>query len=408
KIAAGEVVERPASVVKELIENSCDAGTGRIEIAIEQGGRKLIRVVDDGAGMAADDLGRSVLPHATSKIQSEQDLFAIRTMGFRGEALPSIGAVSRVRLVTRFHDQERGTEVIFEGGRLLRHGEAGAPVGTDIVVGDLFYNVPARRKFLKTLAGERAVCVEVVSRMALVRPDVSFHLLADGKTVLALPPADEFQRVLDYFGPKSSQGGQHIEYESPGVGLVHGVIWHPNVLHRSNRRGILVFVNGRPVRERLVVDSVTNACRGITPARRFPQAVVFLKLPGSRIDINVHPTKALVKFADEGAIRRLVKAGIARALSEAGVDLTAAMPLASGEPDERFAPPSPDQPFPSAIYGPRAGPGHDDVPFNVGLPKRERSVMEPVGPLPRSGASEEQMDFTTEAALPLYSDAPWE
>ncbi len=402
RIAAGEVVEQPASVVKELVENALDARARRIEVELEAGGKSLVRVTDDGFGMTSEDALACFERHATSKIDRFEDLELIRTYGFRGEALPSIGAVSRVRLVTRFHDQDRGTEVIFEGGRLLRHGEAGAPVGTDIVVRDLFYNVPARRKFLKTLAGERAACVEIVSRMALVRPDVSFHLLADGKTVLALPPADEFQRVCDYFGPKSSRGGQSISYESPGVGLVHGVIWHPNVLHRSNRRGILVFVNGRSVRERLVVDSVTGACRGITPARRFPQAVIFLKLPGSRIDVNVHPTKALVKFADEGAIRRLVKAGVAKALSDAGVDLAAVMPLASVEPDERFAPPPESRPFPSATYGSRAGSGPDDVPFDVGLPEV------PVGPFPRSRASEEQMDFTTEAALPLYSDAPWE
>jgi len=398
RIAAGEVVERPASVVKELVENSLDARAGRIEVELEAGGKALIRVTDDGVGMTPEDALACLKRHATSKIDRFEDLELVRTYGFRGEALPSIGAVSRVRLLTRFRDMDRGTEVVYEGGRLLRHGEAGAPVGTDVVVRDLFYNVPARRKFLKTDAGERAACVDVVARMALARPETAFHLLADGKTVLALPPADGHRRVLDYFG-KSVRGGERIEYESPGVGAVRGVIWHPNVLHRPNRRGILVYVNGRPVGDRLVVDSVTGACRGITPIQRFPQAVVFLDLPGHRVDVNVHPAKSEVKYADEGAVRRLVKAGIARALSEAGVDLTAAMPLATGEPGK----PIDRRPYPST--GRREAHEPDDVPFGEGP---GASVLEPMGPLPRSPLPEEQMSFSTEAALPLYEAAPWE
>jgi DNA mismatch repair protein MutL len=395
RIAAGEVVERPASVVKELVENSLDARAGRIEVELEAGGKSLVRVTDDGFGMTPEDALACFKRHATSKIDRFEDLELIRTYGFRGEALPSIGAVSRVRLVTRFREREDGVEVVYEGGRLLRHGEAGSPVGTDVVIRDLFYNVPARRKFLKTEAAERAACVEVVSRMALARSDVSFHVLADRKTVLVLPPADEYRRVLDYFGPKSSRGGQRIGYESPGVGSVHGVIWHPNVVHRPNRRGILVYVNGRPVKERLVIDSITGACRGVTPGQRFPQAVVFLELAGSRVDVNVHPAKAEVKFADDGAVRRLVKAGVARALSDAGVDLTAAMPLASGELDGRFAPASDDRPFPSG------GAGGPDAPFEVGF-SREAAT------LGRPRAAEGQMSFTADAALPLYEDAPWE
>jgi DNA mismatch repair protein MutL len=398
RIAAGEVVERPASVVKELVENSLDAKAGRIEVELEAGGRFLIRVTDDGIGMTPEDAVTCFRRHATSKIDRFEDLELIRTYGFRGEALPSIGAVSRVRLLTRFRDMDRGTEVVYEGGRLLRHGEAGAPVGTDVVVRDLFYNVPARRRFLKTDTAERAACVDVVARMALARPETAFHLLADGKTVLALPPADGHRRVLDYFG-KSVRGGERIEYESPGVGAVRGFIWHPNVLNRPNRRGILVYVNGRPVDDRLVVDSVTGACRGITPIQRFPQAVVFLDLPGSRVDVNVHPAKSLVKYADEGAIRRLVKAGIARALSEAGVDLTAAMPLAGGEPGK----PIDRRPYPST--GRREAYEPDDVPFGEGA---GASVLEQMGPLPRSPLPEGQMSFSTEAALPLYEDAPWE
>jgi DNA mismatch repair protein MutL len=398
RIAAGEVVERPASVVKELIENSLDARAGRIEVELEAGGKSLVRVTDDGIGMTPEDAVACFKRHATSKIDRFEDLELIRTYGFRGEALPSIGAVSRVRLLTRFRDRDRGTEVVYEGGRLLRQGEAGAPVGTDVVVRDLFYNVPARRKFLKTDTGERAACVDIVARMALARPETAFHLLADGKTVLALPPADGHRRVLDYFG-KSSRGGERIEYESPGVGAVRGVIWHPNVLHRPNRRGILVYVNGRPVDDRLVVDSVTGACRGITPIQRFPQAVIFLDLPGPRVDVNVHPAKFLVKYADEGAVRRLVKAGVARALSEAGVDLTAAMPLATGEPGR----PLDSRPYPSS--GRREAYEPDDVPFGEGP---GTSVHEPMGPLPRSPLPEGQMSFSTEAALPLYEDAPWE
>ena len=402
RIAAGEVVERPASVVKELVENSLDAQAGRIEVELEAGGKSLIRVTDDGFGMTPEDARTCFKRYATSKIDQFEDLELIRTYGFRGEALPSIGAISRVRLLTRFRDRDRGTEVVFEGGKLLRHDEAGSPVGTDIVIRDLFYNVPARRKFMKSDARERSACVEIVSRMALARPEVSFHLLADERTVLSLPPADEFRRIHDYFGPKSSTGGQRIEYESPGVGSVHGAIWHPNLLHRSNRRGILVYVNGRPVKDRLAIDSVIGACRGITPVHRFPQAVILLKLPGSRIDVNVHPAKSEVKYADEGAIRRLIKAGVARALSEAGVDLAAAMPLASGEPDKCFVPPAPGQPFPST------GSGFSEVPFDIGPPADAGPGIKGLGSFPRPRTAEEQMKFTTEAARPFYDDAPWE
>ncbi|HDR06246.1 MAG TPA: DNA mismatch repair endonuclease MutL, partial [Candidatus Coatesbacteria bacterium] len=252
RIAAGEVIERPASVVKELVENSLDAKARRIEVELEAGGKSLVRVSDDGYGMTPEDARACFKRHATSKIDRFEDLELLRTYGFRGEALPSIGAVARVRLVTRFRDRERGTEVVFEGGRLLRHGEAGAPVGTDVVVRDLFYNVPARRKFLKTDTGERAACVDIVARMALARPETAFHLLAEGKTVLVLPPADGFRRVLDYFGPKAARGAEPVGYESPGVGALRGVIWHPNLLCRANRRGILVYVNGRPVENRMV------------------------------------------------------------------------------------------------------------------------------------------------------------
>jgi len=181
RIAAGEVVERPASVVKELVENSLDAHAERIEVELAAGGKRLIRVTDDGCGMSPADARTCFERHATSKIDTFEDLELLKTYGFRGEALPSIGAVAKIRLVTRFRGDERGTEVVYEGGRLVRCVEAGAPVGTDIVVRELFYNVPARRKFLKTDVGERRACVELVKRMALPNPGVAFQ---DRKSVV--------------------------------------------------------------------------------------------------------------------------------------------------------------------------------------------------------------------------------
>lgn len=409
RIAAGEVVERPASVVKELVENSLDAHAERIEVELAAGGKRLIRVTDDGCGMSPADARTCFERHATSKIDTFEDLELLKTYGFRGEALPSIGAVAKIRLVTRFRGDERGTEVVYEGGRLVRCVEAGAPVGTDIVVRELFYNVPARRKFLKTDVGERRACVELVKRMALPNPRVAFHVLAGGKTQLAWAPADELQRCSEYFS--SAADPLELTYSSPGVGRVHGALWHPNRADRANRSGILVFVNGRSVDNRVVTDAAAAACRGVGRPDRFPQAVLFLELSGKLVDVNVHPTKSEVKFADDAAVRKLVKAAVTRALAEAGVDLAAATPLGGG-----YEPAGPPDRRPSPAGGTEeTGPAYndtpDDVPFGVGDGRRPARVAPSRRPgrLERTGdAPAGQLRFSTEAARQLYERAPFE
>lgn len=414
RIAAGEVVERPASVVKELIENSLDARASRIEIELEGGGKALIRVSDDGHGMGPADARLCFTRHATSKIDQFEDLELIRTYGFRGEALPSVGAVAKVRLVTRFRGDEKGSEVVYEGGRLVRFGAAGSPVGTDIVVRELFYNVPARKKFLKSDRAERSACVDVAARMALANPGTAFHLTAGGKSRLALPPADLYHRCADYF--KAGHEPLALDYTSPGFGRITGVIWHPNRISRANRSGILIFVNGRSVNDRQVVEAVAAACRGVGAKDRFPQAVVFLKLPGRQVDVNVHPAKSEVKFADDAAVRRLVMAGVTRALSEAGEDLIAATPLGGGEESATRSQPRRDDEYSREpnLRSPREprvvdGGTGDGVPFTVGRPRGGRvSAGAPPRPLDKPALPDDQLNFTPEAARQLYEEAPYQ
>ncbi len=410
RIAAGEVIERPASVVKELVENSIDAQARRIEVEIEAGGKELIRVGDDGVGMVPEDALSCFKRHATSKIDRFDDLELIHTYGFRGEAMPSIGAVSRVRLLTRYRGQPNGVEVVYEFGKLVRSGEAGSPEGTDIVIRELFRNLPARKKFLKSNRAEQTAIVEIVSRQALVQPRIAFHLLANGRTVLNLAPATELQRIENYFGSKSKEPPLALDYESPGVGKIHGGIWHPNHVSRGNRGGILVFVNGRPITNRLITEAVVASCRGITMGHRFPQGVVMLQVPGTKVDVNVHPTKAEIKFADEPAIRKLVIAGITKALADAGVDLMTTTPLGSGEPlNIPAAMPAWDEPFPVSQ---KPAPASNTAPFEVVstdphptvVPPPRRAVIEPPRP---TGSTGPQLNFTPEAALPLYEKTPY-
>jgi len=408
RIAAGEVIERPASVVKELVENSIDAQARRIDVEIEAGGKELIRVGDDGIGMVPDDALSCFKRHATSKIDRFDDLELIHTYGFRGEAMPSIGAVSRVRLLTRYRGQQDGIEVVYEFGNLIRSGEAGSPEGTDIVIRELFRNLPARKKFLKSNRSEQTAIVEIVSRQTLVQPKIAFHLLANGRTVLNLPPATELQRIEAYFGLKSKKPPLALSYESPGVGKIHGGIWHPNHISRGNRRGILVFVNGRPITNRLVTEAVVASCRGITMGHRFPQGVVMLQIPGTKVDVNVHPTKAEIKFADEPAIRKLVIAGITKALADAGVDLMTTTPLGSGEPLNIPAPlPAWDEPFPVSQ---KPAPAGKPAPFVVSAdsPAQPAPNLRRTKPLPASVMpGGPQLNFTPEAALPLYEKTPY-
>jgi len=308
-------VERPASVVKELVENAIDAGSRRIRIEAERGGKSLIRVSDDGCGMGKDDALLSIERYATSKIADEKDLFSIRTLGFRGEALPSIASVSRFSLVTRKPDQEAGTEILIEGGTIRRVIEAGAPPGTMVSVRQLFFNTPARRKFLKTVNTEMGHIAEVVSATALARSRVGFKLFHDGKLLKDWPSvADGADRVSDVLGKDLRNSLYPVSAKSEPA-AVSGWIGSP-LNSRSTSRGIYLFVNGRWVKDRILQHALFAGYGGRLMKGRYPAAVIFIEVPFDRVDVNVHPTKHEVRFADAGKVHDAVVEAVQSALNE--------------------------------------------------------------------------------------------
>ncbi len=291
QIAAGEVVERPASVVKELVENALDAGARSITVEMRDGGTGLLRITDDGVGMPRADASLAVRRHATSKIRTQADLEAIRTLGFRGEALPSIASVSRFRLVTRTQDAVEGTEVTVDGGGNASVSPAGCPVGTTVEVRDLFFNVPARKKFLKSSTTESAQIGEVCLRAALIDPGLRLVLIRDGKRSREfLPAADWAERAEHVASAKRTR----IEGEYGGV-RVRALLGAPEDA-RSGATALHMFVNGRPVRERGLARSVAFAYGSVMPPGRYPVGVVHLDLDPTEVDVNVHPQKSEVRF----------------------------------------------------------------------------------------------------------------
>ncbi|NLE61376.1 MAG: DNA mismatch repair endonuclease MutL, partial [Planctomycetes bacterium] len=301
KIAAGEVIERPASVVKELIENSLDAGAKRIEITIEQGGRKLIRVADDGGGMDVDDLALAVQPHATSKITREEDLFGIRTMGFRGEALPSIGAVSQLRIVSRQPSSDAAHEIRVTADRIELVTAASGPVGTTVEIRELFFNVPARQKFLRTPQTEMGHITEQLARIALVYPQIEFRLTHNGRPVHQLRPAGSVrERIADFFGKEMSDSLLEVARDERGL-KIHGYVGRPSD-SRSSARWQYFFLNGRYIRDRFVGHAVREAYRGLMEAHRYPVVFLALELPPDSVDVNVHPTKIEVRWRDSNML----------------------------------------------------------------------------------------------------------
>ncbi|MGE5256104.1 MAG: DNA mismatch repair endonuclease MutL [Hyphomicrobiales bacterium] len=315
KIAAGEVVERPASVVKELAENALDAGATRILVDIEQGGRSLIRVADNGGGMNRDDALLAIERHATSKIFSDPDLFNIRTLGFRGEALPSIAAVSRFSLVTRDAASEAGTELTLEGGKLVNVAETGAPEGTLVTVRQLFFNTPARRKFLKSISTEMAHIADILASMALAWPRVQFRLTHNEKVVKNWPAAAEpFDRALEVLG-----GG--LRQDLHGIALsreelsVSGWISSPRI-HRKSSNAIFILVNRRFVRDRVAQHALFQGYSQRLVKGQFPLAVLFLSVPHDQVDVNVHPAKSEVRFARPNDVHELIRRAVAQTLYE--------------------------------------------------------------------------------------------
>jgi DNA mismatch repair protein MutL len=313
KIAAGEVVERPASVVKELLENALDAGARSIRIEVESGGKRMIRVIDNGSGMNHDDALLAFERHATSKLRTADDLLSIATLGFRGEALPTIAAISRLLLETRTPEQEQGTRIEFAGGKLIGVKPAGIPAGTSISVADIFYCVPARRKFLKSETTELGHIASLVTHYALAHPETHFLLKTPSQLILDCAPVERLsERVYQLFGRQALEELMEIP---PNEGPVRSAITEPQLeadeqaaklrvsgfasrpeVQRSNRNGIYIFVNRRLVRDRLLLHAIHEAYRNVTPPGVFPVVLLFLNLPYQEVDVNVHPAKIEVRF----------------------------------------------------------------------------------------------------------------
>lgn len=313
KIAAGEVVERPASVVKELLENALDAESDRIIIEIENGGRRLIRVADNGTGMARDDALLSLERYATSKLWHDRDLFAIRTLGFRGEALPSIASVSRFQMVTCARGAQTGTEIVVHGGTFKRVADTGAPEGTMVTVGQLFFNTPARRKFLKQTTTEIGHIVDTVSSAALGRPAVLFQLIHNGRPLKSWAPAvDPLERIVDVLGRDCHRHMHPLAGADPAVKL-RGWIASPR-LYRRTSRGIYIYVNGRFVRDRLIQHALFQGYAGRLMKGQFPLAVLYVDLAPETVDVNVHPTKHEVRFQASKAVHAAVAAAVSETL----------------------------------------------------------------------------------------------
>lgn len=372
KIAAGEVVERPASVVKELVENAIDAGAKKIAIAIVQGGRKLVAVQDDGCGMCREDAVLSLERQATSKIRDVSDIEEIDTLGFRGEAIPSIASVSRFTLTTRRHDSDEGTRIQVNAGTLAEVATAGCPPGTLVEVRDLFCNVPARRKFLRAFTTEESHVKQVFTVHALAHPSIAFSLSVDGRELYNLAPsAKAAERIRELFGADAAENMLPLECDGPVK--VHGFIERPN-LSTPTRREQYIFVNGRPA----TAPSIAYALREAYPKRQGdvrPMAVIFIDLAPGQVDVNVHPTKREVRFRDNTAVKKAIVEAIERALAPVPRPVPAeiAHTTISSPPPKRqtIAQPAPTDapaPAPTPVAAPAPAVTPAPVPVAVELP----------------------------------------
>ena len=358
QIAAGEVVERPASVVKELLENALDAGSTRIRIQVEAGGKKLIQITDNGCGMVRDDAMLAFERHATSKIKDTDDLLSIATLGFRGEALPSIASVSRLHLETRAEEEAAGTVVEINGGKMSRVEEAGLPLGTSITIRDLFFNVPARKKFLRAESTELSHIASLVTHYALAHPEKHFELHSATNALLVAPPvAGHRERIYQVVGRETldqliplaavqplervglpqpppwrraaepavdetiNSADQASRAEAPapqdfGEVRLHGFVSKPEI-QKLNRNSIFIFVNGRLIRDRLIQHAITEAYRNILPPTVFPVVLLFIEMPAAEVDVNVHPSKTEVRFRQQTVIHDFVRESVRAALMKA-------------------------------------------------------------------------------------------
>ncbi|MCF6155196.1 MAG: DNA mismatch repair endonuclease MutL [Candidatus Brocadia sp.] len=315
KIAAGEVIDRPAAVVKEVIENAIDAGASRIDTHLEDGGRKLIQISDDGIGMDAEDLALAFQSHATSKLRNADELFAIHTLGFRGEALSSIGAVSHASIISRVKGSLHGAEVTIDGGILGKIKECGAPEGTQVEVRDLFFNVPVRKKFLRTIPTEMAYISEVLTRFALSYPAIHFTLMHNNRTVFNLPPVrDTAERIAICFGDEMKKQLIPVFLREEQFVLSGFIV--PPFFDKANARMQFIFLNGRYIKDGAIFRAISESYRGKLMHKRYPILFLFLQVEPTEVDVNVHPTKTEVRFRNTNAIYNYVLSALKEGLSK--------------------------------------------------------------------------------------------
>jgi DNA mismatch repair protein MutL len=374
RIAAGEVVERPASALKELIENALDAGAMRLEIEAEMGGRRLIRVRDDGIGMSRTDALHALQRHATSKIASDADLMRITTLGFRGEALPSIASISRMEILTRAYEEDTGTRIVVEGGEVKSVEEVGAPIGTTVTVRDLFYNVPARLKFLKTVPTELGHMIETVTRYAFAYPDVSFRLVHERQELIFTPGnGDLLTAAASIWGRETVQGMVSVDYERDGI-RVWGLIAPPHQT-RPTRQHQYFFVNLRPVRNKTLTAALDEAYKTLTPEKRYPACILLVGIDPRQVDVNVHPAKIEVRFQREQAVFEAVVNAIRAALLQHGM-IPSALPPSASRGQTITPPRPPDAETIHQILMQRAGLAPTEA---VGTPARPETHMDADG-----------------------------
>ena len=467
QIAAGEVVARPASVVKELLENALDAGATRIRVEVEAGGRRLIRVTDDGQGMSRDDALLAFERHATSKLRTVDDLLSIATLGFRGEALPSIASVARVTLETASGEEASGTRIEIAGGKILHVEDAALPRGTTLAVADLFFNTPARRKFLRAESTELAHVTALVTHYALAHPEKHFELVSATHTIVSAPPvARSAERIYQVFGKDTLAQLLPVAAETP---LAHGGLPEPPPwkrdpaqpsrdpgalrlsgfyskpeLQKLNRNSIYIFVNKRLIRDRLLMHAITEAYRNVIPPTSFPVVLLFLEMPPEEVDVNVHPAKTEVRFRQQSMVHDFVRDSLRTALIKArpaagflaahtapdaspSLMPPAASPL-PGSPDSAPLPPLPDsdpeafqaaqadaEPFQLTPRLPSSVPGKlpfDARTFNPGgwgdqtaWGEAAAALFQPAGPPPADGCSPSSADAMAYAPDPAAETA---
>lgn len=355
QIAAGEVVDRPASAVKELLENAMDAGATQVDLVVKDAGRTLIQVIDNGCGMSDSDARLCFERHATSKIHRSDDLFAIQTMGFRGEALASIAAIAQVELRTRLHDSELGTQVVIEGSQIVSQQPTACPPGTSIAMKNLFFNVPARRNFLKKDSVEMSHIEEVFRRVTLIHYDLGFSLTSNGKMLYDLKAGSMLQRISQLYGNPYKERFYNVEEETDLL-KIKGFVGKPEYA-RKTRGEQYLFVNGRFIKHPALSAAVERAYEGLLPEHSYPSYFIGLTVDPSRIDINIHPTKTEVKFVDEHAMFAILRSAVKKSLGQ----FTLATELEFNTPPEFNIPPAPKgymPPAPKISYNPNYNPFH--------------------------------------------------